>query len=189
LPIAGLTAHETLVDILGVKKDETVLVTAAAGGVGHLAVQIASGLGAHVVATASRHSHDFVSSLGAETVIDYHEADDVAKAIREKYPGGVDKALNGVSGEEANDYVWALRDGGKMVDLPGSVTVERPLVEVISDYVVRADAARLKVLAGMIDGGTLQLTIHDTVEFERAPVALDMVLTKHVHGKVALEIK
>jgi NADPH:quinone reductase-like Zn-dependent oxidoreductase len=69
------------------------------------------------------------------------------------------------------------------------VTIERPLVEVISDYVVRADAARLKIIAGMIDDGRLQLKIHDTVEFAHAPVALDMVLTKHVHGKVALEIK
>jgi NADPH:quinone reductase-like Zn-dependent oxidoreductase len=189
LPIVGLTAHETLIDILQVQKDEIVLITAAAGGVGHLAVQIAAGLGAHVVATASRHSHDFVRSLGAETIIDYREVDDVAKAIREKYPQGVDKALNGIAGEEANEYVWALRDGGKMVDLPGSVTVERPLVEVISDYVVRADAARLKIVADMIDSGKLQLKIHDIVEFERAPVALDMVLTKHVHGKVALEIK
>ncbi|MDB5770322.1 MAG: hypothetical protein JWM42_696 [Burkholderia sp.] len=189
LPIVGLTAHETLVDILQVKPDESVLITAAAGGVGHLAVQIASRIGAHVVATASRHSHDFVSSLGAETVIDYHEVDDVAKAIRQVYPNGVDKALNGIASEEANEYVWALRDGGKMVDLPGAVTIDRPRVEIISDYVVRADAARLKVLAGMIDGGTLELKIHDTVEFERAPVALDMVLTKHVHGKVALEIK
>lgn len=189
LPIVGLTAHETLIDILQVQKNEIVLITAAAGGVGHLAVQIAAGLGAHVVATATRHSHDFVRSLGAETIVDYREVDDVAKAIREKYPQGVDKALNGVAGEEANEYVWALRDGGKMVDLPGSVTVERPLVEVISDYVVRADAARLKIVADMIDSGKLQLKIHDIVEFERAPVALDMVLTKHVHGKVALEIK
>jgi NADPH:quinone reductase-like Zn-dependent oxidoreductase len=189
LPIVGLTAHETLIDILQVHKDEIVLITAAAGGVGHLAVQIATGIGARVVATASRHSHDFVKSLGAETIIDYKEVDDVAKAIREKYPQGVDKALSGVSGDEANEYVWALRDGGKMVDLPGAVTIERPLVEIISDYVVRADAARLKTIADLIDGGKLALHIHDTVEFERAPVALDMVLTKHVHGKVALEIK
>ncbi|MEN3294959.1 MAG: hypothetical protein V7642_4212 [Burkholderiales bacterium] len=189
LPIVGLTAHETLVDILQVKQEEIVLITAAAGGVGHLAVQIAAGMGAHVVATASRHSHDFVRSLGAETVIDYKEVDDVAKAIREQYPGGVDKALNGVSGEEANDYVWALRDGGAMVDLPGAVTVERPLVEIISDYVVRGDGARLQIVTRMIDGGSLRLHIHDTFEFERAPVALDTVLTKHVHGKVALDIK
>jgi hypothetical protein len=76
-----------------------------------------------------------------------------------------------------------------MVDLPGAVTIERPRVEVISDYIVRGDGARLQILSNMIDGGTLRLHIHDTVEFDRAPAALDMVLTKHVHGKVALEIK
>jgi NADPH:quinone reductase-like Zn-dependent oxidoreductase len=54
---------------------------------------------------------------------------------------------------------------------------------------VRGDGVRLQMITRMIDGGSLRLHIHDTVEFERAPVALDMVLTKHVHGKVALDIR
>ncbi len=188
LPIVGLTAHETLVDLLDVDEDDIVLITAAAGGVGHLAVQMASLFGARVVATASRRNHDFLADLGAETVIDYAEVDDVAKAILARYPGGVDKVLNGVSGEQANEYVWALRDGGKMVDLPGSVSVERPRVEIISDYVVRGNGARLAQLASLFDEGGLQLAIHDTVPFIDAQDALDMVLTKHVRGKVVLEI-
>jgi NADPH:quinone reductase-like Zn-dependent oxidoreductase len=188
LPIVGLTAHETIVHILSVGEDDIVLITAAAGGVGHLAVQIAAGLGAHVIATASRRNHEFLRSLGAEMVIDYLD-DDVVKIIRTAYPGGIDKILNGVTGVAANDYVWALRDGGQMVDLPGAVSVDRPNVEIISDYVVRGDGARLQLLSRMIDGGTLQLAIHDIVAFERAPDALDMVLTKHVRGKVVLEIK
>jgi NADPH:quinone reductase-like Zn-dependent oxidoreductase len=188
LPIVGLTAHETLIDLLNVGEDDIVLVTAAAGGVGHLAVQIASLFGARVVATASRRNHEFLADLGAETVIDYAEVDDVAKAILARYPGGVDKVLNCVSGEQANEYVWALRDGGKMVDLPGAVSIDRDRVEIISDYIVRGDGARLAQLARLFDEGGLQLAIHDTVAFIDAPDALDMVLTKHVRGKVVLEI-
>jgi NADPH:quinone reductase-like Zn-dependent oxidoreductase len=188
LPIVGLTAHEALFDLLRVADGDIVLVSAAAGGVGHLAVQIASLLGARVAATASRRNHDFLANLGAETVIDYTEVDDIAKAILARYPGGVDKVLNGVSGEEANEYVWAIKDGGKMVDLPGSVSAERPRVEIISDYVVRGNGARLAQLAKLFDDGGLQLAIHDTLPFTEAQDALAEVLTKHARGKVVLKI-
>lgn len=187
VPIVGLTAHETLTDILEVRQGDVVLITAAAGGVGHLAVQIAAGLGAHVVATASRSNHDFVRALGAETVIDYM-AEDIVAAIRARYPDGVDKALNGVTGEAANQVVRTLRDGGRMVDLPGSVSVMRSGVRVDTEYVVRADADRLTRLARMIDDGRLTVEIQDIIPFERAADALEVVLARHVRGKVVLKI-
>jgi NADPH:quinone reductase-like Zn-dependent oxidoreductase len=187
VPIVGLTAHETLTDILAVRRGDLVLITAAAGGVGHLAVQIATRLGARVVATASRRNYDFVLALGAEAVIDYGEGDVVA-AIRDRYPDGVDKALNGVSGEEANRVVGTLRQGGRMVDLTGSVSVLSPGVRVNREYVVRADGDRLARLARMIDDGRLTVEIQDIMPFDRAPDALEVVQAKHVRGKVVLEI-
>jgi NADPH:quinone reductase-like Zn-dependent oxidoreductase len=188
LPIAGLSAHESLIDLLGVKEGEILLVSAGAGGVGHLAVQMGSLFGARVGATASRRNHDFLADLGAEAVIDYTEQDDLTKAILEVFPGGVDKVLNCVRGEDANDYVWALKDGGKMVDLPGSVSVDRPGVEIISNHVVRGDGARLAELARLVDDGALQVAMHDMVPFADAQDALDEVLTGHVRGKVVLRI-
>jgi len=187
VPIVGLTTHETLVDLLKVQSGEVVLITAAAGGVGHLAVQIAAGLKAHVVATASRTNAEFVRGLGAELVIDYRDADFVHE-IRNHYPNGVDKALNGVSGETANQVVQALRDGGQMIDLTGSVSVKRAGVRIEADYVVRADAARLKRLAQMIDEGQLKVEVQEYFPFERAPDALERVLAKRVRGKIALQI-
>jgi NADPH:quinone reductase-like Zn-dependent oxidoreductase len=188
VPIAALTAHETLIDVLRVTRDEVVLINAAAGGVGHIAVQLASGLGAQVVATASRRNHDFVAGLGAAAVIDYDAVGDVAKAIRDRYPGGVDKALNCVSGNAANDYVAALKDGAKMVDLPGAVSVQRPGVEIISDYVVRGNGARLADLTQRFDRGALRLVVHEVIPFDEAQRALDLVLARHVRGKVVLKI-
>jgi NADPH:quinone reductase-like Zn-dependent oxidoreductase len=188
VPIAGLTAHETLIDVLRVSRDDVVLINAAAGGVGHIAVQIASGLGAKVVAAAGRRNHDFVAGLGAAAVIDYDATADVARAIRDQYPGGVDKALNCVSGKAANDYVAALKDGGKMVDLPGAVSVRRPGVDIISDYVVRGDGARLAEVARLFDARSLRLVIHEIVPFDEAQRALDLVLARHVRGKVVLKI-
>ncbi|VTU13730.1 NADP-dependent oxidoreductase [Variovorax sp. RA8] len=188
VPIAGLTAHETLIDVLRVTRDDVVLINAAAGGVGHLAVQLASGLGARVVAVASCRNHDFVASLGAAAVIDYDTTGDVIQAIREKYPGGVDKALNCVTGKAANDYVAALKDGGRMVDLPGAVSVQRPGAEIISDYVVRGSRARLADLTQRFDTGALRLVVHEIVPFDEAQRALDLVLGRHVRGKVVLKI-
>lgn len=188
VPIAGLTAHETLTETLEVKQGELVLITAAAGGVGHLAVQIAAGLGAHVIATAGRRNHEFVRALGAQTVIDY-KAEDVVAAVRNRFPKGVDKALNGVTGEAANQVVWTLREGGRMVDLPGTVSVARPGVQIDTDYVVGADAGRLGRLARMIDDGHLKVEIQDVVPFDKAPDALEMVLAKHVRGKIVIKIQ
>ncbi|OON59673.1 hypothetical protein B0920_20505 [Massilia sp. KIM] len=188
LPIAGLSAYESLIELLAVKEDEIVVVSGGAGGVGHLAVQIASLFGARVGATASRRNRDFLADLGAEVVIDYTEADDLSRAILAAFPGGVDKILNCVRGEDANDYVWALKEGGRMVDLPGSVTVGRPGVDVISDHVVRGNGARLAQLASLFDDGALQVALHDIVPFADAQDALDEVLTGHVRGKVVLRI-
>jgi NADPH:quinone reductase-like Zn-dependent oxidoreductase len=187
VPIAGLTAHETLNKVLQVRTGETVLITAAAGGVGHLAVQIAAGLGAHVVATASRRNHEFLRGLGAQTLIDYaHE--DVVAAVRAKWPAGVDKVLNGVTGEAARQAVRALRKGGRMVDLPGELSDIPPGVEVITDYVVRADGDRLGRVATMIDYGELKVHIDAVYSFESAPKALARVLEKHVRGTLALAL-
>jgi NADPH:quinone reductase-like Zn-dependent oxidoreductase len=80
LPLAGLTAWQGLVRHGGLEQGQRVLIHAAAGGVGHLAVQIAKARGAHVVATASPEKLDFVRSLGADGVIDYTKDDFVDKA-------------------------------------------------------------------------------------------------------------
>ena len=71
LPLAGLTAWQLLVDTAGVRPGQRVLIHAAAGGVGHLAVQIARARGAYVIGTASAAKHDLVKELGADEVIDY----------------------------------------------------------------------------------------------------------------------
>jgi NADPH:quinone reductase-like Zn-dependent oxidoreductase len=188
VPIVGLTALETLTDVLHVTGGDVVLVNAAAGGVGHIAVQLGARLDALVVAAASRRNHDFVAGLGAAAVIDYDATGDVAKAIRDEYPGGVDKALNCVAGKAANDYVAALRGGGKMVDLPGAVSVRLPGVDIISDYVVRGNGARLAEVARLFDAGTLRLVIQEIVPFDEAQRALDLALAHHVRGKVVLRI-
>jgi NADPH:quinone reductase-like Zn-dependent oxidoreductase len=187
LPVVGLTAHECLLDVLKLKKDESILITAAAGGVGHLAVQIGARLGAHVLATAGPLHQDFVDGLGAELVIDYTRQD-VASAVRARYPDGVDKVLSGVSGPAAAKVLDAVRAGGVVVDLPGAITGSRPGVRVISDYVVRGDGARLAQVSQLVEEG-VRLEVERPIAFERAPQALELVLGKHTRGKLVVEIE
>jgi NADPH:quinone reductase len=92
VPVAALTAQQGLEDQLRVGSGDTVLITAAAGGVGHLAVQIARLLGANVIGTASAQQHDFVHKLGAELVFD-HTQPDWPDQVRAQTGGGADLVL------------------------------------------------------------------------------------------------
>ena len=74
MPLAGLTAWQTLVDTAALEAGQRVLIHAAAGGVGHLAVQIAKARGAHVIGTASGSKQTFLAELGVDQAIDYTEA-------------------------------------------------------------------------------------------------------------------
>ncbi|HVH42557.1 MAG TPA: NADP-dependent oxidoreductase [Labilithrix sp.] len=186
-PIVGLTAHETIVDILKVERHDVVLITAAAGGVGHLAVQIAARRGARVIAIARRQNHEFLRALGAEFLIDYTRQDFV-ETIRANFPAGVDKALNGVEGATANKVIQAVRPRGHVVDLTGSATASLPDCRVDIDYVVRPDRVRLATLAHMFDRGELKLEIAHPVPFARARDGLAEVLTKQVRGVLVLKI-
>jgi NADPH:quinone reductase-like Zn-dependent oxidoreductase len=186
VPIVGLTAHEAIHDLLEVKKGDVVLITAAAGGVGHIAVQMAAHRGAHVIGVCGTDHVDFVRGLGAAEVIDY-TGGDVVKAILAAYPHGVPKALNGVPGDGAGIYVEVMAPGGVLIDLPGEIKASKPGVKVSTGYVVQGDGDRLAKVANMIDD-FVRVTISETYPFERAPQALTTVLAKHVRGKVALHI-
>jgi NADPH2:quinone reductase len=187
VPVAGLTAHETLTDILNVQPGDVVLIAGAAGGVGHLAVQIAAGLHARVLATACRRHHDFVRSLGAEAVIDPSQQN-VADAVRTLHPRGVDKVLSTVRGPLADQVAQAVRPGGRLVDLSGAVSVVPDGVHVHGAYMVKPDADRLARLARMIDGRRLKVEIQEVFSFEWGPYALEVAEAGHVRGKLVLEI-
>lgn len=190
VPAATMTAHEVLLDVLDVRKDEVVLITAAHGGIGHLAVQLVKHLEARVVAITNYPNVEFVAALGADTVLDRTQRD-LLKAIHTEYPKGVDKALNCVDDESANELIWAVRGGGHIVDLPGSISARRPDVRVDVGHIARADGARLNLISDLIDGGILRVEIEpvNIIPFEQAPRALDRVLTGQVPGKVALKIR
>ena len=107
LPLAGLTAWQALVDTAGVSEGDRVLIQAAAGGVGHLAVQIAKARGAHVVGTARADKHDFLRELGVDEPVDY-SAGPIEDAVAE-----VDVVIDTVSEDDAGllGSLAVLEDG------------------------------------------------------------------------------
>ena len=118
-------------------------------------------------------------------MIDYR-SDDSSRRSAPLSPG-VDKALNGVAGETANQAVQAVRPGGQMVDLTGSATAARPGVRVIRDYVVRADGTRLASIARMIEAGH-QGGGPTGLPLRNAARRLELVQSKHVRGKIVLGV-
>ena len=121
LPLASLIAWQALVDTADVQEGQRLLVHGAAGGVGHLAVQIAKSRGAHVIATARAHNHELLRSLGADELVDY------AERPFEEAVAGVDVVLDTIGGDYPARSLDTLRPGGILVclaspfDPPGAV--------------------------------------------------------------------
>ncbi|KAA6213049.1 NADP-dependent oxidoreductase [Streptomyces albofaciens JCM 4342] len=154
LPLAGLTALQAL-DRVGAAEGETVLVHAAAGGVGSFGVQIAVARGARVIGTASERNHDFLRSLGAEPVT---YGDGLAGRVRELAPDGVDAAVDFVGNGVIDVSQELLRDTSRVASVADNEVKGKGGHMVW----VRPDHGGLTALGDLADAG--KLTVHvDTV--------------------------
>ena len=150
VPLAGLTAWQALTEALQVGAGDRVLVHAASGGVGQLAVQIAVALGAEVIGTASPGNHDLVRSLGATTVLD-HGAGPVSEQLAD-HGGPVDAVLDLIGGEALADAPAQVRDSSRIASIIEADTV----LEQGGRYVfVRPDRSHLDELGRLFDDGKL----------------------------------
>jgi NADPH:quinone reductase-like Zn-dependent oxidoreductase len=185
LPLAGLTAWQALVETAGVGEGTRVLVLAAAGGVGHLAVQIAKARGAYVLGTARAEKHAFLAELGVDKAIDY-TTEDVAEQA-----GEVDVVLDLVGGEAGLDALPALRDGGVFLLVP-SFTAIGALRERTADrarvtgILVEPDRAGLEALAALVEEGRLRPHVERTFPLEQAAEAHRLGEQGRTTGKLVL---
>jgi enoyl reductase len=180
LSASGQTAATALAQ-LGVGKDDTVLIHAAAGGVGTFAVQVARAHGARVVGTASQRNHDHLRSLGAVPV---SYGDGLVERVREVAPQGVDAAL------DASGTVEALRASLGLVGDQrriGTVAFQPAADELgIRRLTTERSTDRLAELVELHDTGQLRVAIQQTYPLERAAAAHRAIETGHVRGKLAL---
>lgn len=183
LPLAGLTAHQSL-ERLGLRGGETLFVTGGAGGVGHLAVQLARARGARVIASASPANHDFLRGLGAEPV-DYN--DDVPAQVRALTDDGADAAFDLFGGATQEQALDALRPGGRAVSIAHP---PEPREHLETGYVfVRPSGFDLgEVITPLVQDGALRPHIAATYPLEQAADAMAQLEEGHVRGKLVLTI-
>jgi NADPH:quinone reductase-like Zn-dependent oxidoreductase len=170
LPMAGLTAWQALVETAGIGEGSRVLINGAAGGVGHLAIQIAKARGAYVIAVAAGSNAGFVRGLGADEVIDY-----TTTGITEA-TGDLDAALETIGGDYPAQAVQALKPGGILVStLPPSLApavpaaVERGVR--LAGLFVEADRLGMNELAALVSDGRLTPVVDATFPLEEAAKA------------------
>jgi NADPH:quinone reductase len=188
LVIGGGTAHEGLVDRGRLQAGETVLITAAAGGVGSAAVQIAAAVGARALGVASPDNHGYLRSLGASEVFDYHEAD-WAGQVRAAVPGGVDLLLDCAGAQTRDQAITAVRDGGRAVFIVlhgPPAQLERGITG--EPFAARVTRQRLEALNRLVDNGTLRPQVSAVLPLDQARDALTQVAARHARGKVVLQI-
>jgi NADPH:quinone reductase-like Zn-dependent oxidoreductase len=180
LPLAGLTALQSL-RAAGVGESDTVLVHAASGGVGHLAVQVAQILGARVIGTCSPRNAEFVRSLGAEPV-EYGAG--LVDRVRGLAADGVDAAVDYVGGDALNASAELVARRSRIVSVVDAQTVK----SLGGSYVfVRPAPNELAQLSGWVDAGRLVVEVQQTFPLADAAAAQDLVGEGHVRGKVVLE--
>jgi NADPH:quinone reductase-like Zn-dependent oxidoreductase len=183
VPVCGLTALQGLAGVLGVGSGDTVLITAASGGVGHLAVQIARLLGANVIATASAQNHDFVHTLGAELVVD-HTKPDWPDQVRSLSGGGAAKVLACAAPTLAG-AAQAARDGAVIATPVHAEFPERDGVR-WQQYDGRPSGTDLIRMAPWFDDGSLSVHVSRRFYWKDAAAAQREAENGHVQGKLLL---
>jgi NADPH:quinone reductase-like Zn-dependent oxidoreductase len=184
VPLAGVTAWQGLFDHGGLESGQRVLIHAAAGGVGHLAVQLAKARGAYVLATASAGNLEFLASLGADVAIDY-------RAERfEAIAKDIDVVFDLVGGETRERSFQVLKRGGVLVSTvgePDAATAAKFGVQAKS-FIASPNHGQLNDIRAMVDAGQVRPTVSKTFPLEAAGEALRYLETEHPRGKVVLEV-
>lgn len=185
LPTVGLAAWQALHTVGQVKKNERVLIHAAAGGVGHLAVQIAKMAGAYVIGTASGEQPAFLRQLGVDDIINYTQ-----QPFEEKLKD-IDLVIDLVGGDTGVRSLSVLKPTGRIVTVPTN-TRDLILAEakkknikamgMLAEIVV----SELQLLADMIASKQIQLQIAATFPLKDAVKAHQILEQKHTQGKIVL---
>jgi NADPH:quinone reductase-like Zn-dependent oxidoreductase len=206
LPLVALTAWQALVDIGNVQPGEKVLIHAGAGGVGSIAIQLATELGAEVATTASASNADFVRELGAVHVVDYR-SDDFEQVL-----SGYDLVLDSLGGETLEKSLRVLRPGGTVIGISGPPTpgyaraaslngVVRAVVAALSRKIrrqakrlgvsyeflfMRASGDQLRKVTALVDSGALRPVVGRVFPFDQTVEALDSLKLGGFRGKVVV---
>jgi len=190
VPLAALTAWQVLVDTAHVQAGRRVLIHAAAGGVGHLAVQFARHLGAHVIGTARSSRHEWLTKLGADELVDY-------TAVRfEDAVTDVDVVVDLIGDLHENTSTRSLevlRPGGLLVAVPAGVSPELAVAAEakgirVTPFLVEPDGPALTAIGALIDNGEVVVEVEEVFALEQAADAHERGEANRTRGKLVLRV-
>ena len=184
LPLAGLTGWQTLFDAGGLSEGQRVLIHAAAGGVGHIAVQLAKWKGAHVIGTAAERNHAFLRKLGVDQVIDY----DTERFEEVVQP--VDVVLDTMGGAIQERSWKVLKPGGILISLAGPPSPEIAAAHGVRQAFVftQPNAVQLAEIAKLADAEKVKAIVETILPLADATRGQELSKRGHTRGKIVLRV-
>lgn len=197
LPVAALTAWDALFEVGGLVAGQKVLIHAAAGGVGHVAVQLAKWRGAQVIGTASARNEPFLRELGVDEFVNYRTTafESVARdmdLVLDLIPREADDATDVLAGETLARSWAVLKDGGILVSIcanpaPGPEAEKRGLRGAYAH--AKAGSDLLNRITGLVDEGKLMPDVGTILPLREARRAHELMQTGHTRGKIVLRVE
>lgn len=185
VPAVGSTAWQALVDTAHLRAGQTLLIHGGSGGVGHIAIQIAKALGAHVIATASTTNQAFLKTVGADQTIDYTKTrfEDVVK--------DVDVVLDAVGGDTLTRSYSVVKKGGIIVTIAGEPDEAALTAHSIRGASISASpkAETFAELTRLIEEKKLTPVVTQVFPIAQAAKAQEQIATRHTRGKIVLRVE
>ncbi len=184
VPLAGLTAWQVLFEKAHLTAGQTILILGAAGGVGHLAVQLAKSQGAYVLGTASTRNIEFLHRIGVDQAIDY------TTTPLETIVHNVDVVFDTVGGETRERSLRVIKQGGTLVSVVfGRSSAEQAAAGVnVQGMFVQPNAAQLAQIAQLIDAGKVHIMVDTVLPLANARKAHELSETHRTRGKIVLRV-
>lgn len=185
IPLAGLTAYQSLYQYGKLYEGQKLLILGASGGVGSFGIQLAKAKGAEVIGVASSKNHDYMKSLGADHTIDYNDQD-VGEAVKEIYSEGVDLIFDCTSGETLQQSLKCLKDSGKLVSILNQG--DELDSEIDFQFVfVEPNALQLDHLRQLVEDEKVKVQVSSVFNLEEVVEALEQIETLHTTGKIVIK--
>jgi NADPH:quinone reductase-like Zn-dependent oxidoreductase len=189
VPLAGLTAYQAINEHLKITKGQKVLIQAAAGGVGHLAVQFAKLNGAFVAGTASENNEAFLKLIGIDQFINYKK-----EKFENVFQNG-DAVLDAMGGDILHRSIRCTRTGGKVVCLPSSTKNDPEAIRLAKERnidllwpMMHPDGQQMETIAGLMEQKKLIVKIDKIFNLEEIAEAHKAIESHSTDGKIIIKI-
>lgn len=186
IPLAGLTAYQSIFDSAKLKADETILILGASGGVGTFAVQLAKYHGSKIIAVASESNHQYLRDLGADHCIDYKK-ENVPDEVKKLENEGVAVVFDAVGGDTTKIGAQCLKEGGRLV----SITSQGEGLSKGTDFrfvFVQPNSRELEHIRELVEAGTLKVPVKKKYKLEEINDAFEQIASGHTTGKIVVSM-